>query len=100
MQRKDQRRVRDVQRQRLYDAEHRVSEGRVWDSLVAAQAYLDALLVSPWWQVHFPSVRCVVLFDQGGEVYPGAQTGPRRRNSVAPLGTHPAHAHARTRPPR
>ena len=67
MQRKEPRGNRDVQRQRLYDAEHRISEGRVWDSLVAAQSYLDGLLASPWWQMHFPSVRCVVLFDQGGQ---------------------------------
>jgi hypothetical protein len=55
--------TRDVQRKRLYDAEDEVPEGLVWDSLVAAQAYLDGLLASPWWPMHFPSVRCVVLFD-------------------------------------
>jgi hypothetical protein len=66
-QRKEPRDIRDFQRQRLYDAEHRVPEGRVWDSLVAAQLYVDELVTSPWWQRHFPSVRCVVLFDHGGK---------------------------------
>lgn len=66
MSRREPRDIRDGQRQRLYDAERGISEGRVWDSLVAAQAYLDGLLASPWWQMHFPSVRCVVLFDQEG----------------------------------
>ena len=32
---------------------------------MAAQPSLDGLLASPRWQMHFPSVRCVVLFDQG-----------------------------------
>jgi hypothetical protein len=65
MNRKEPRDSRDVQRQRLYDAENRVSEGRAWDSLVAAQHYVDELLASPWWHRHVPSVRCVVLFDRG-----------------------------------
>jgi putative metallohydrolase (TIGR04338 family) len=38
-----------------------------WDSLVAAQAYVDELLTSPWWQRQFPSVRSVVLFDHEGK---------------------------------
>jgi hypothetical protein len=67
MQRKEPRDSRDVQRQRLYGAENRVSEGIRWDSLVAAQQYVDGLLASPWWQMHFPSVRSVVLFDPGGK---------------------------------
>jgi hypothetical protein len=74
MQRREPWDIRDVQRKRLYDAENRVSEGRVWNSLVAAQTYLDGLLASPWWQMHFPSVRCVVLFDRGGK-YPLAHKG-------------------------
>ena len=67
MQRRERRDIRDVQRKRLYDAEHCVPEGLVWDRLVAAQQYVDDLLASPWWQRHFPSVRCVVLFDQRGQ---------------------------------
>jgi putative metallohydrolase (TIGR04338 family) len=67
MYRKERRDIRDVQRQRLYDAERCISEGLVWDSLMAAQQYVDELLASPWWQRHFPSVRCVVLFDRGGK---------------------------------
>jgi hypothetical protein len=66
MQRPEPRHVRDVQRQRLYDAENHVSEGRVWDSLAAAQPYVDGLPASPWWQMHFPSVRSLVPFDPGG----------------------------------
>jgi hypothetical protein len=58
--------IRDFQRKRLYDAENRVSEGPVRDSLVAAQQCVDRLLASPWWRRHFPSVRCVVLFQQRG----------------------------------
>jgi putative metallohydrolase (TIGR04338 family) len=58
--------IRDGQRQRLYDAERAISEGLVWDSLVAAQQYVDESLASPWWQMHFPSVRCVVLFNREG----------------------------------
>jgi putative metallohydrolase (TIGR04338 family) len=38
MQRKEPRDIRDFQRQRLYDAENRVAEGGVWDSLAAAQS--------------------------------------------------------------
>jgi putative metallohydrolase (TIGR04338 family) len=64
MQNKARRHIRDFQRKRLYDAERGVPEGLVWDSLPEAQSYLDGLLVSPWWQMHFPSVRCVVLFAQ------------------------------------
>ena len=67
MYRREPRDLRDVQRTRLYDAENRVSEGLVWDSLAGAQSYLDELLTSSWWQRHFPSVRCVVLFDQGAK---------------------------------
>jgi putative metallohydrolase (TIGR04338 family) len=67
MQRKEPRDRRDFQRQRLYNAENRVSDGPRWDSLLAAQAYVDELLTSPWWHRHFPSVRCVVLFDHGGK---------------------------------
>jgi hypothetical protein len=67
MQRKEPRRVSDVQRQRLYDAENHVSKGRVRDSRLAAQPYVDELVPSPWWPVHFPSVRCVLLFDRRGE---------------------------------
>jgi hypothetical protein len=74
MQRREPRDIRDFQRQRLYAAERRVSEGGSWDSLVAAQHALDGLLPSPWWQMHFPSVRSVVLFDRGG-TYPVAHKG-------------------------
>jgi putative metallohydrolase (TIGR04338 family) len=74
MQRKESRDSRDVQRKRLYDAENHVFEGRVWDSLLAAQQYVDELVASPWWQVHFPSVRCVLLFDRRGK-YAQAQRG-------------------------
>src|SRR5918996_5967434 len=67
MQRKEPGDTRDVQRTRLYEAENCVSEGLVWDSLMAAQQYVDELFTSPWWQRQFPSVRCVVLFDQGAK---------------------------------
>jgi putative metallohydrolase (TIGR04338 family) len=64
MQQQEPRAIHDVQRKRLYSAESCVSEGLRWVSLTAAQCYLDGLLASPWWQRHFPSVRCVVLFNQ------------------------------------
>ena len=67
MQREARRHIRDFQRKRLYEAERGVPEGLVWASLLEAQSYLDRLLASPWWQMHFPSVRCVVLFAQEGK---------------------------------
>jgi putative metallohydrolase (TIGR04338 family) len=66
MQRQEARAIRDFQRTRLYRAERLVSEGLRWDNLTAAQFYLDRLLASPWWQMYFPSVRCVVLFHREG----------------------------------
>jgi hypothetical protein len=104
MQRPEPRHVRDVQRQRLYDAENHVSEGRVWDSLAAAQPYVDGLPASPWWQMHFPSVRSLVPFDPGGRyalahkgVHGGAIQLPRwarteltRMHELAHLASPPA----------
>jgi hypothetical protein len=98
MQRKEPRDSRDFQRKRLYAAENRVSEGRLWDSLVAAQQYVDGLLTSPWRQRHFPSVRCVVLFDRRIKyaqapkgVHGGAIQFPRRAHTQLTLLHELAH---------
>jgi putative metallohydrolase (TIGR04338 family) len=98
MQRKEPRDSRDVQRQRLYNAENRVPEGLRWDSLLAAQQYVDGLLASPWWHRHFPSVRCVVLFDHGGQyalahkgVHGGAIQFPRGARTPLTLMHELAH---------
>jgi hypothetical protein len=98
MQRREPGDIRDFQRKRLYAAENRVSEGLRWDSLAAAQSYLDGLLASPWWQMYFPSVRCVVLFDRGGTyavahkgVHGGAIEFPRRARTPLTLFHELAH---------
>ena len=98
MPRKEPRDTRDVQRTRLYEAENCLSEGLVWDSLMAAQQYVDELLASSWWQRQFPSVRCVVLFDQGAKyarahkgVHGGAIQFPHRARTQLTLLHELAH---------
>lgn len=83
--RKGTHRPRDAQRQKLYDAEHKITlwtQPVYFKSVAQAQSYVDRILESKWWKTRFPKVTEVHLVESTKRAQSAHATKKHGRNEL------------------